>query len=264
MQPSSPDLFYSAKRRLDRANNRISRLKDIVIAFVKKNPYAATQYMDTDGVTKVHAIKFTDRLDPVCEDIAAEALLALRACLDQAAYATAVAAGKSKPTQTRFPIAGSATDLQNLLKGGICKHVPQDIVTFFCGLKPYKGGNDTLWTMNHMRNAIHTTFAPNGVVAGFNSITFLGGTPGFSGRMKGLNIVDPLRWDREKNEIAIFRADPGAHYPDIKIDFRFLISFSDVVLNGSKDAVAILSAMALEVQRVLLGTEEECHRLKLI
>jgi len=125
MQP--PDPFYSAKRRLDRANNRISRLKDIVIEFVKKNPYTKGEYLDPDGVTKVFSIQFTERLPDVCEDIASEALLALRACLDQAAYASAVASGKTKPTKTRFPIAGSAADLKNLLKGGVCNMSPRTL-----------------------------------------------------------------------------------------------------------------------------------------
>ena len=217
--------------------------------------------MDSDGVTKVLSIQFTDRLPAICEDIASEALLALRACLDQAAYATAIASGKTKPTKTRFPIAGSADDLKNLLKGGVCKHVPKDIVTFFCGFKPYKGGNDALWTMNQMRNAIHTTFAPSGVVAGLNSITF---GPGFYGPITApITISETLEWDRAKNEIVLMRIGPG-RYPKVNIDFRFLISFSDVELQGSKDAIAIISTMAREVQRVLMSTEAECRRLGLI
>jgi len=59
------------------------------------------------------------------------------------------------------------------------------------------------------------------------------------------------------------RVGPG-RYPKIEIDFRFFISFSDVKLQGSKDAIAILSAISLEVQRVLLNTEAKCRRLGMI
>lgn len=77
-----------------------------------------------------------------------------------------------------------------------------------------------------------------------------------------VKLLRPL-YDREKHEIPIAKVGPGGEF---KYDASFTFSVFLDEFNGVKRApvVGALSAIANEVQRVLMATETECRRIGLM
>jgi hypothetical protein len=252
------DPFQHPRRRLERANNRILRLEEIINDFLKKAQYARCVEMDADGVIEIHSLRIAGRLPSLCEDIAAEALLALRSCLDQAGYASAIAEGKLAPEHTYFPIAhrGSPGSLDNLVKGN-CKNLPKEIQALFRGFNAYPGGNDVLCALNEMRNAVHTVFAPTVIFIGGRRIHIPAGSTA------DWRIIDPPRWDSDKNEIVFLRTPQGTEL-DYNAQFSLLVAFDEVESVAGVPAVEVLRTIYDEVADILAATQAECRRIGLI
>jgi hypothetical protein len=153
----SRDPFYSPRARLKRANEHISRLHKRVERFFWQAPYRQVIELDADGVTQLYKFKFTKRLPESCTHSAAEALEALRSVLEQTGFAAAVASGKVNPKKTQFPIGDDLIGLENLINRKVSKDLPDEILALFRSFKPYKGGNDTIWALNKLANAKHTS-----------------------------------------------------------------------------------------------------------
>ncbi len=250
------DSFYSPKRRLSRANNHIEILHGQIEAFFGSAPCHSVAEMDADGITNLLKLKFTKRIPESCIDSAAEAVEALRSTLDQTGYAAAVASGKVAPKRAYFPIGDDPEGLNNVIKLGKSKDLPNDILSLFVAFKPYKGGNDAIWALNKIRHSTHTILTPVGVVPDAAYIL----------HMSDNGLVDFLPnpiWDSEKNEIIFARVKEGGK---IKYDlvFSFLVALGDIDFITRHQAVAVLRAMAGEVERILRATEAECRRLGFI
>jgi hypothetical protein len=71
------------------------------------------------------------------------------------------------------------------------------------------------------------------------------------------------KWDAEKNEMIMFVVGP-----DSKVDYNFNLSYSIVFGNVDKVAgceiFSALTAMAGEVERIVLAIEKEAQRIGLI
>jgi len=192
--------------------------------------------------------------------IATEAIEHLRAALDHAAYAVALASGITNPKSAYFPFAQDATGLQTVIKGR-CKDIPADIVTLFCSFQPYKGGDDLLFALNSVCIANkHRELTQMDIIP---DITIK--------KMWSYNIYGPVNatvpqliWDRRKNEIVYFIVpitQPEAFtYTNVVITLH--IAFDEII--GGKTALAVLNDMASIVERILLATEAEALRIGLI
>jgi hypothetical protein len=146
------DSFASPKRRIARAKRHITDLNRRIGKFFIKCPYTKVVERDTDGSTDLHKIRLLKPLPESMGDLASSIIEDLRSALDQAAFATAHAAGRTAAKSAYFPISDNAFELENVIKGR-CKDIPQDIVTLFRSFNPYKGGNDLVWTVNRLCNA---------------------------------------------------------------------------------------------------------------
>jgi hypothetical protein len=249
----SRDPFHSPKQRLSRANDHIRRLHKRIETFFKKAPYSRVIELDTDGVTQLHKFKFTQRLPESCVLSATEALEALRSTLDQTGYAAAVAAGKSSPKKTQFPIGDDAAGLENLVKRKVAADLPDEILALFLSFKPYKGGNDLIWALNKLRNTTHTTLISVAVTSdGMRSRGV--------GLLSNASIPGNFVLDSEKNEIIFGRVGPGGIFK-YDMEFAFLVTLGELDILAHNQAVAVLREMAGEVGRILLATEAECRRL---
>ena len=118
----------------------------------------------TDGLHKIWEIKFKP-VPAVCDELAFETLFTLRAALDQAAYAAATAAGKVQPRYAYFPVAKTLGGLDDVIRGR-CRDLPDEIKALFREFKPYKTGNNALWTLNELGNKVHAALVPVGVTRG--------------------------------------------------------------------------------------------------
>ena len=252
MTLSRTDHFYSPMRRLLRAQKQLVNLDRKIKRFLFDKPHKLMVEPDPDGVHEIHKIKFTRRLAVTCDDLAFEALFTLRSVLDQTAYAAARMSGIERPKSAYFPIAKTAGDLENEIKGR-CRDVPIEIQALFRQFEPYKGGNGhALWVLNELRNSAHTVVLGMGV-AGANIVIKYWGN---SRPLEGLN---PL-WDSVKNEIKFARGLRGKKW-DYQIQPTFLVGFDDVEIAGQTQAINILDGAFGKVKRVLLETETETRRL---
>jgi hypothetical protein len=247
--------FYSPRGRLKRANEHISRLHKRVERFFKQAPYHEVVELDADGVTQIHKFKFTKRLPESCTHSAAEALEALRSTLDQIGYAAAVASGKVTPKKTQFPIGDDLPGLENLINRKVSKDLPDEILALFRSFNPYKGGNDTIWALNKLANAKHTSLIPVAMASDATHVRHM---------EIGGNVSIPVPvFDSEKNEIVFARVGTGSHFK-YDLGFMFLVVLGDIDFIARHQAVAVLRAMSAEIKRVLMATEAECHRLGFI
>ena len=252
-----PDIFDSSKRRVARAKIHIHDLKGKVDPFLKDNPCSLVVEPDTDGINNLHKIKFNAVIPDSFGEIAADALENLRAALDQAGYAVAVAAGANDPRSAYFPIGDDATNLEGIIKGG-CKQIPNEIVSLFRTFEPYQGWNELIWALNKANNINkHRLLVPACVsLAQMNfSIHGSGGSGCY---------IPPPAWDRGKNEIvfAIVATDVEKLQYDLK--GTYCISFGEIEVLGGYPATDILNAMASEVESIVMATEAEARRIGLV
>ncbi len=251
MALSRTDPFYSPKRRLARAKKHIANLKRCLARFDYSKPYKIVVQPDADGIYETHKIKFTKRIPAICDDLAFEALFTLRAVLDQIGYAAAVAYDMPRAKYTYFPFGDDVAGLESTIKRGNCKDLPPDILTIFCGFRPYQRGNKALWVLNKLRNSTHTSLAAIGFIGSSVIVSHWGN----SEPLTGLN----LKWNSAKNEIAFARGKRGtqSHYHARP---HFIIGFDEVSLTGVHPASVVLDAAAGQVQAVLQTTERFCRR----
>jgi hypothetical protein len=254
------DIFTSSRLRFSRANEHILAFEERQRAFLKAKEWSDIIERDPDGANYLHKIRFTKTFPG--HDLAllaTEAIEHLRASLDHASYAVAVASGIATPKSAYFPFAQDAAGLHNVIKGR-CKDIPPDIVTLFCSFKPYKGGNNILYALNSVciankhRELTQMDIIPDIIINKIQAVSVLG----------PVNVTVPqLIWDRRKNEIIylIVPANPTPlTNPDVVITLN--IAFDEII--GGKTAVAVLRDMASEVDRILLATEAEARMIGLI
>src|SRR5262249_11052405 len=157
--------------------------------------------------TKTYKFKFHAPFPDSWTHLPIEILEAIRSALDQCAYAAAKHSGNIRLKRTQFPIAKSFDDLKNLInRRKVCEDVPDAIVEVFVNSRPYKGGNNTLWVLNKLRNSTHTHLIPI-AVRGASVMVRHRGAPG-ADELVALNPV----FDRAKYEIPFARGPIEGHF----------------------------------------------------
>lgn len=248
------DRFASPKRRLAHAQRRIDELEALLTEF--EDSMNRWVEFDPKRGQDAHSIRFHKELPVVSEDIAAEALLALRSCLDQCGYAAATGAKKVKPKKTYFPISrGSPADLADVVKKN-CIDLPPEIRDLFQQVQACKGGNEVLCALNDMRNKVHTAFEPHIVNLQYSRLE-ISSTP------HDWEAPSDPSWDAGKNEIIYLWTEPGAQIAH-QLSFSTYTAFADNQFLRGFSAIEALKAMAVEVEKVLSATESECKRLGFI
>jgi hypothetical protein len=199
-----PDFFYSARLTLARAQHHIRDFNSAVQGFINSKPWAYIIDKTTQPGQDLHKIQFTIGLPDMLPCVLFDATNNLRAVLDQAGYASAVAAKSPSLKATKFPFGPSREHWQNNLDGG-CKDLPTEIRALFESAASYKGGNNTLWAVNEIANAKkHLALRPLVISRPLAFFTARGEGPGDVGE-----IVSPggfgVGWDSHKREITLRR-----------------------------------------------------------
>ncbi len=209
--------------------------------------------LEPDGIHEIHKFKFTKEIPDVWEDLVFDALFNMRAVLDQSAYAAAACSGTTRPKRAAFAIGDDEDGFENGLKGW-SGDVPEKIKTLFRGFKPYKGGNNTIWALNKVRNSAHTSLITIGLGANVSVKHFsFESFDNFDG-------LAPL-WDSTKNEIKFMRGKRGqpCNY-DASPSFIVGLNATEFI-GGGQTAVGFLDAAFGEVKNVLIATESACRAL---
>jgi len=251
------DPFFSAKLRIERANEHLDVLSKDFDQFLRKNPGEYVAEPNADGVHTVYKIKFRERFPIKWRVIATEIIEHLRSSLDQATYVTfCLATGQANSNFVAFPFGKTVTDLDNSVKGR-SKDLPPEIQTLVRRFNPYKGGNDHLYTLNDLaNNCKHELVAfVVGAVANFELR---------AKRTQGLEIAEPILWDAEKNEISYARVKAGTSF-EHQGKVGVFVAMPDVEhLPGNSSAVAVLENIGAEVASVVSAIEAESRRIRIL
>ena len=143
------ELFRGARLKVKRANKHIDELRATVNTFLQTNFYRLSLQKDSHGM---HHIKFEQvgALPEETPTIIGDALHNLRAALDLAVCEAVTVTGGTPSNYTRFPFAEDREKLIGPLEKGVIKASCPAIYDFIVDdLKPYKGGNDTLYALHN-------------------------------------------------------------------------------------------------------------------
>jgi hypothetical protein len=257
MTPMGTNHLPSSRQRTARAKAHIRNLDRFVKGFIRRKPYKQVIQPHTDGIHEIHKLKARRRSLPRSfADVSTDAIENMRAALDQAVYAIAIAHGITDHRVLRnvaFPFSSSATDFQTRLNGA-CPGFPKEILTLLESFKPYKEGNNTLWAINELANTSKhktlTTVAFRIIAAYTHEISGIG------------SFVFPPQWDRPQNEFVLGTARPNTRVK-YKVGFAFNIGFDDIPVIAGKAIIGVLNDMASIVDRIVAGIESEGRRIGL-
>lgn len=143
------------RRKVERADEHISNLNEVVRRFIDANPYKVVAKRDSETGKTVYYLERVTDTPPSCAAIAGDILNNLRSALDHLAqqlYLVGTGGTSGFRDQTSFLISPTAKDF----KAGLSRKVEgmrQNAVDAIRALQPYHGGNGAdLWTFNRLNN----------------------------------------------------------------------------------------------------------------
>ena len=104
------DPLVSARYMLEHAHRRIDEADGIAGVFQKDGPYTAVMEPNREGTKDIFKVKLNRPLPDVLHGVTFDAVNALRAALDHAGYAVAVAADPTKGDRAHFPFGEDKLD----------------------------------------------------------------------------------------------------------------------------------------------------------
>lgn len=143
--------FSGPRLKIIRAKQHIADFHARMVAFSKTDYYRL--YVDKDSQTGNNAIKF-EIVKPIPEDTAliiGDAIHNLKGALDFAINDIVFEKLGERPRFTRFPVRGSREELINAMNGGTIRKASVAISDLIVDvIKPYKGGNDSIYALHDM------------------------------------------------------------------------------------------------------------------
>ena len=138
--------------KISRANKHISDFRLAASGFMKANPYGILVERDQNTRKRIYTVTKVTPIAPQIRLIAGDAIQNLRSTLDYLAYGL-VRANKTQPsTRVCFPISKCEpfTKQQQTTFARQVEGMTQDAIDAIQSIKPYKGGNDTLWQLHSL------------------------------------------------------------------------------------------------------------------
>lgn len=247
--------FRSAYSKLAWGREHIKKLKLEIGAFLETPPLECFTEPDPENPDHtIQKIRLARAIPERFSLIAGDAVDNIRAALDHAVYAVAVASAPASTgiVHAAFPFAGSPAYLEDKLKGS--RDIPTALWPLFRSLRPYKGGNRLLLALNRACNRNKHALL----------VSCIGLPEILAASMSGASLIGfPAAhvWNREKNEMVLFTEGPGAHRQG-GFDLHFLVALTGIA--EDEQAYTALESYAAEVERILCLLETECRRLGLM
>ncbi len=229
---------------LRHARRRIAELEDDVNKYISTSPYI--EIKDTDPATGDTVRKLRVTLKPPRElgHVVFDAVSHMRAALDQAAHAAAVAGG-SRGEKAYFPFGGSEEDARAKKSSG-SKDVPTQVFEIMISFQPYKTGNLYLWALNKLCNTMKHAIMVYPELK-------LSGVTVHRGSISGGNVGNV--WNPETMEIELERIRPGGS-SSLDISYKFQVRLGDESpVAGLPPAVEYLNGVADLVEQILTVIE---------
>lgn len=167
-----PPILANAYAKLDRTTSQIRDLRGLIGACLKYSSHKNVCRFDADRDEEVWSFQLNPPVPSEVAVIVGEVLHNLRVPLDYLACALAHQhTGSDKGVY--FPF-GQDEDAFVVQAKERCKKIPIEAVAMIHALKPYKGGNELLWSIHEMNRADkHRELAPINLRTGSNSLTYL-------------------------------------------------------------------------------------------
>jgi hypothetical protein len=146
------NLYEGVISKVARAKKHIDDFRAAAIAFGKTDPYGIVIERDPKTRQRTYTITKVTPIPPEISAIAGDAIQNLRSALDYLAYGL-VRANNTKPSpQVCFPISESEplAEREQARFAGQVQGMRQDAIYAIKAIKPYKGGNDTLWRLHRL------------------------------------------------------------------------------------------------------------------
>ncbi len=254
------DPFSSARRKIARGKKHLDELKDAVKAFFVPGLYEkfSEPHPNNPGDV-IYKVRLSRRLPDDFSEVAGDVLTNLRASLDHAVHAVAVANGCPSPNSAYFPFSKDATHFENNLKGR-CADVPRSVWPLLRSFKPYAGGNEVLWTLNCTRGQDnHALLIPGVTVVETAAVEFT------SKGVKWTMPAEPV-WDSVKNEMELFTITHGGSVGQFKGKFNlaFYVAFGDVEGIRGKNAMPLLDQFVDIADAIVNEIDAEARRLGIV
>lgn len=136
--------------KVERAKKHIEDLHVSLKAFWDSEPNRITFQDDLKERERSYYLVSVADIPLEILNIIGDVLHNLRSALDHVAYALPLAHGVKERSWNQFPIVESAAKYMSADVRGKVQTFRQDVVKAFDALKPYKGGNDTLWRLHEL------------------------------------------------------------------------------------------------------------------
>jgi hypothetical protein len=143
--------FSKIKTKVRRAVHHLNEVEMLLAAYKNTEPYAVTTEIDHEKNRVLYYVCQADEVPPTIALAAGDVLQNLRSALDHLAWELVVAAGNEPDANTAFPISANEMKYENN-KLQKMNGMSQDAMDAIDALKPYKGGNDTLWRIHALNN----------------------------------------------------------------------------------------------------------------
>lgn len=153
--------------------------------------------------------------------------------------------------KTGFPFGQTAEEVSRRQKAS---GNPILLQPFLSEFRPYKGGNNTLWDLNQIRNANTHRFIVRTTIAAHPILSFR------KAAISGPSIFEN-KWNPEAKELEYMRVGIGSEL-EYRSRFAVNVTFCGIEAVAGKAVIPTLEAMADEVARVVAAIELECYRLR--
>ena len=147
VQPAIELIGVHAK--IVRAKEHVNELIAEVERFKKSNPYEVVPYRDAKTGDVIFVLRVHASLPLRCNGIVGDIIHNLRSSLDYLARQLVLANGGKPTRQTAFPITDSAEkfEAEGLQR---VRGTSREAVAILKRLRPYRGGNDSLWRLHRL------------------------------------------------------------------------------------------------------------------
>ena len=147
-----PHPYEDVLSKIKWADYHIDNFRAAILEFFKTNPYEFAVEVDPNIGNKIYTLIKVTPVPPQVRLAAGDAIQNMRSALDYLACGL-VAVNKVEPSdQVGFPISESEplSDRQQARFQGKVQGMRQDAIDAIKAIKPYKGGNNTLWRLHHL------------------------------------------------------------------------------------------------------------------
>jgi hypothetical protein len=260
---SLSDPFASSRLMLGRAKAHAADLNSQFEAFIQSQPQDSVVEPSADGLRSDYKLKFPQGFPASFSLVASDCAYNLRSALDQIGYAMARAKKPgSEPFNTIFPFCRISSEFDNVLAKN-CRDIPSEIQDSFRRLKPYRGGDDLLWSLSEINNRNkHRLLVPMGSAIRSSTIN------GMSINLKGGGgtglTVGPQIWNRLTNEILLFSTPITADVSGPQVQINLDLTFDDIEILRGYPARGVLNGLILKVESILAVVEKDARDAGLI